>query len=192
MGDPRRFKNKYFGPGHPWQRARIEGERALVKEFGLKTKRELWKADSKLKSFADQAKKLVALRTAQAEVERKRLLDRMNRLGLLPAGAKLSDILALSVKDLLNRRLQTIVHKKGMARTPVQARQFIVHEHVMVGPKKISAPSYLVPVSQEASISFVSNSTLSNPEHAERAVKAKPTAKIAKEAKAEPAKGGKK
>ena len=185
MGDARRFRNKYARPGHPWQLARIEEEHALVKEFGLKTKRELWKADSKLKSFADQAKRLVALRTAQAEVERKQLTDRMSRLGLLPASAKLADILGLSIKDLLNRRLQTIVHKKGLARTPTQARQFIVHQHVMIGAKKVSAPSYLVPVSDEAQISFVSNSTLANPEHAERAIKEKPKATIAKEAKKE-------
>ncbi len=182
MGDPRRFKSKYSGPGHPWQRTRIEEERILKKEFGLATKRELWKADSKLKSFAGQAKTLIALRTAQAEVEKKQLLERLARYGLLPKNAKLSDVLALSIKDLLNRRLQTVVLRKGFARTPRQARQFIVHEHIMVGEKKVSAPSYLVPIDEEASISFVGNSSLANPEHPERAIKAKPKAEIAKKA----------
>ncbi len=182
MGDPRRFTNKYSGPAHPWQRARIEEERGLVREYGLKTKRELWKVSSKLKSYANQAKKLIALRTVQAEREKKQLLDRMNRLGLLPAGAKLDDILALNLKDLLNRRLQTLVLKKGLARTPNQARQFIVHEHVMIGPRKISAPSYLVLAAEETQISFVANSSLGNPEHPERAIKTKPKATIARAA----------
>jgi len=182
MGDPRKFKSKYSGPGHPWQRARLEEERVLVREYGLSTKRELWKINSKLKDFATQAKRLIALRTVQAELEKKQLLDRVARLGLLPAGAKLDDVLALTVKDLLNRRLQTLVLKKGLARTPMQSRQFIVHEHVMVGPRKITAPSYLVPIVEEALVSFVANSSLANPEHPERAIKTKPKATIARAA----------
>ncbi len=182
MGDPRRFKNKYSGPGHPWQRARIEEERILSKEYGLTTKRELWKINSKLKAFANQAKKLIALRTAQAEIEKKQLLGRVARYGLLPATAKLNDILALNIRDLLNRRLQTLVYKKGFARTPRQARQYIVHEHIIIGEKKISAPSYLVPVAEESIISFVANSSLSSPEHPERAFKPKPASTIAREA----------
>ncbi len=182
MGDPRKFKSKYSGPGHPWQRARIEEERILSREYGLATKRELWKATSKLKNFAAQAKKLIALRTAQAEIEKKQLLDRVAKYGLLSATAKLNDVLALTVRDLLNRRLQTLIYKKGYARTPRQARQYIVHEHVLVGEKKISAPSYLVPIADEAAISFVSNSSLANPEHPERAFKPKPKSEIAREA----------
>ena len=182
MGDPRKFKSKFSGPGHPWQRARIEEERVVKREYGLKTKSELWKADSKLKSFAQQAKRLIALRTTQAELEKKQLLGRLNKLGLLPATAKLDDVLALTVRNLLDRRLQTLVLKKGMARTPTQARQYIVHEHVMIGAKKMSAPSYLVPIAEEGTISFVANSTLNNPEHPERIIKAKPKSTIAREA----------
>jgi small subunit ribosomal protein S4 len=182
MGDPRKIKSKYAGPGHPWQRARLEEERGLVREYGLATKRELWKANSKLKTFANQAKRLIALRTVQADLEKKQLLDRVARLGLLKSGAKLDDVLAITLKDLLNRRLQTLVLKKGMARTPRQSRQFIVHEHVMIGPKKISAPSYLVPVEEEAQISFVANSSLASVEHPERAIKSKPKSMIAREA----------
>lgn len=186
MGDPRRFKSKYSGPGHPWQRARIEEERVLSREYGLTTKRELWKVNSKLKSFARHAKRLIALRTTQAELEKKQLIGRVARLGLLSASAKLDDILALNVKDLLNRRLQTLVLKKGMARTPWQARQFIVHEHVVIGGKKINAPSYLVPVSEEAQISFIGNSSLASPEHPEHTIKPKPSSKIAREAAEKP------
>jgi small subunit ribosomal protein S4 len=194
MGDPRKFKSKYSGPGHPWQRARLEEEGVLAREYGLATKRELWKVASKLKTFASQAKRLIALRTVQSEREKKQLLDRVARLGLLPAGAKLDDVLALTVKDLLNRRLQTVVLKKGLARTPRQARQFIVHEHILVGSKKVSAPSYLVPVSEENLVSFVSNSSLANPEHPERAIKPKPSAEIARSAAKEEGKrfGGRK
>lgn len=181
MGDPRKFKNKYSGPAHPWQRARIEEERVIVREYGLRTKRELWKISSKLKSFAAQAKRLIALRTPQAKLETKQLLERLNRLGLLPLTAVLDDVLALTIKNLLDRRLQTLVFKKGLARTPLQARQFIVHEHVLVGKKQVCSPNYLVPVADEAQISIIATSSLANPEHPERAFKPKPVAALAKE-----------
>ncbi len=181
MGDPRRFKNKYSRPAHPWQLARIEEEHVVVREYGFRAKRELWKVESKLKSFASQAKRLTALRTTQAKLETKQLLDRLNRLGLLPVSATLDDVLGLTLKNLLDRRLQTLVFKKGLARTPLQARQFIVHEHVLVGKKQVCSPNYLVPVADEAQISIIATSTLANPEHPERAFKPKPVASLAKE-----------
>src|SRR3989344_2860390 len=174
MGDPRTLKAKYSGPRHPWQRARLEEENLLGREYGLKTKRELWKITSKVKTFAAQAKKIIATRTAQSELEKKQLLDRLARLGLLPSGASLDDVLALTSRKLLDRRLQSVIDKKGLARTHNQARQYIVHAHVLVADKKVTAPSYIVPIADEPTISFIANSTLANPEHPERTIKAKP------------------
>ncbi len=185
MGDPRKFRGKYSGPGHPWQRARMEVEAVLKREYGLKNKKELWKITSKLKGFADQAKKLIAERGTQAELESKQLLKKIARIGLLPESAKLDDVLGLNIKNLLERRLQTLVLRKGMARTPIQARQFIVHEHVKIGDKKINAPGYIVPMEEESQIAFVQKSTLASAEHPERSIKQKPSSKIAREAKAE-------
>lgn len=173
MGDPRKFTNKFAKPGHPWQRARMAEEKPIQKEYGLKTKNELWKATSALKSFANQAKRLTALRTQQAETEKKQLLERLARLGLLKTGATLDDVLALTVKNLLERRLQTIVMRKGLARTAVQSRQLIVHGHVLIKDKKVSAPSYIVPTSEESNITFTPKSSFANPEHPERTIKKK-------------------
>lgn len=169
MGDPRRIRKKYSGPTHPWQKARLDEERILKKEYSLKNKKELYKAESTLKGFATQAKKLTALRTAQAERETKQLLDRLARLGILAQGAKLDDVLHLKTRDILERRLQTIVYKKGFARTPKQARQFISHNHITVAGKTITAPGYLVPAKDENAIEFVTGSTLANADHPERA-----------------------
>jgi len=182
MGDPRKFRSKYSRPGHPWQRARLETEKVIKKEYGLKNKKELWKAVSKLKRFQEIAKKLVAAQGAQAELEKGQILQRVARLGLLPAQSKLDDILALTVKDLLNRRLQTFVLKKGMARTPSQARQYIIHEHVIINGKTVNAPSYIVPLAEEGQIMFLAKSSLANPEHPERTIKPKPKSTIAREA----------
>ena len=171
MGDPRSFKKKFQRPGHPWQLKRMEEERVLKSEFGLKNKRELWKAGSSLKVFANEAKRLTALRTTQAEREKKQLLDRVTRIGLLASGAVLDDVLALTTKDLLARRLQTLVHKKGLARTANQARQLIVHGHVKIADKTVTAPSMIVSVADESQLTYVANSSFSNPEHPERTIK---------------------
>jgi len=171
MGDPRKFRGKYSGPAHPWQAARIEEESIVVREYGMRTKRELWKVESKLKGFKNQAKRLIALRSEQAKLEGKQLLGRLNNLGLLPVDAVLDDVLALTLKNLLDRRLQTLLLKKGFAKTPLQSRQFIVHEHVFVGKKQVCSPCYLVPVSEEGQIGIIATSSLANPEHPERVTK---------------------
>lgn len=170
MGDPRRLRNKYSRPGHPWQRERIEEERVLVQEYGLKNKTEIYKARSRLKTFADLAKKLIAARGAQAEKEKQQLLSRLTRLGLVKQGAQLDDVLGIQLKNLLERRLQTMLFRKGLARSVNQARQFIVHEHVTVGNRTVAAPSYLVPVDEEASLAFVPASPYANTSHPERAL----------------------
>jgi small subunit ribosomal protein S4 len=168
MGDPKRIKKKYSTPLHPWQAERIEEEKALTREYGFKNKTEIWKITSLLRNFFRQAKRLAAIKTEQSEKEKIQLLDRLKRLGLLPETALIDDVLDISLKDLLERRLQTIVFRKGLARSVKQARQFIVHRHIKVGDKKITVPSYLVSKVEEGSIAFVGKSSLANPDHPER------------------------
>jgi len=180
MGDPRQLKKKFSRPGHPWQLKRMEEERGILKEFGLKNKKELWKANSKVKTFASEAKRLIALRTPQAELEKKQLLARLARIGLLGTDSNLNDVLSLTTQDLLGRRLQTLVLKKGLARTATQARQFIAHGHILVGNKNITAPGTIITVAGESSISFNAKSNLANNEHPERTLP-KPTTSAAPE-----------
>ena len=180
MGAPRKLRRKFSGPGHPWQKARIEEEKALKKEYGLKNKSEIWKQDSKLKNFAKQAKRLVALTGAQAEKEKKQLIERLARLGLIQSGATSEAVLSLTVRDILERRLQTMVFRKGLARSTRQARQYISHGHITIAGKSITKPGYIVKTEQENAITFVEKSSLSNPEHPERQIperKEEPAAK---------------
>lgn len=123
---------------------------------------------SQLTTFADQAKRLIAASGDQADKERKQLFGRLERLGLLAAGSTLDEVLSLKETDIMSRRLQTVLVNKGLARTMKQARQFIVHKHVMVDGKIVTTPSYLVPVAHEASITFVGTSTLAKEDHPER------------------------
>ncbi len=170
MGDPRRFKSKYSGPGHPWNKERIEEERKLIREYGLKNKTELFRANSKLKNFSDLAKKLIAARGSQAEKEKQQLLTRLARMGLVKQGAELDAVLGVQLRNLLDRRLQTMVYRKGLARSMKQSRQFIAHEHIIVGNNTISSPGYHVLVDEEPTLAFVSASTLSKVDHPERAL----------------------
>ena len=168
MGDPKKPKKKYSKPSHPWEKVRIEEEKELTKEFGLKNKSEIWKMKTLLRDFKRQAKKLIPLSGKQADLEKNQLFERLQNLGLLKKSATLDDVLGLTVRDLLGRRLQTIIHKKTLARSMKQARQFIIHRHITIGEKNIAVPSYLVKTAEEGSIKFVSKSSIAADDHPER------------------------
>jgi small subunit ribosomal protein S4 len=170
MGDPKQTRKKFSAPPHPWQKARIDEEKELLKEYGLKNKSEVWKIGTKAKNFAAQAKRLTAQDTAQSKKEEKQLLERIYRIGLLAKGADIADVLGLTIKDFMERRLQTIVFKKGLARGIKQARQFVTHQHIAVNGKIITSPSYIVLAAEEGSVSFVQKSALANEMHPERVV----------------------
>ncbi len=167
MGDPRKTRKKYETPVHPWNKERIDEEKTLSREYGTRNSREFHKTRSLLKKFKDQAKKLIALKTAQAEKERSQILEKLNRTGLLSGNSSLDPVLDLGLRDVLERRLQTQVYKKGMARSVKQARQFITHGHVTVNGKKITSPSYMLSAEEEASLAFSPKSGLNDPEHPE-------------------------
>jgi small subunit ribosomal protein S4 len=169
MGDPKKIRKKYDTPSHPWIKSRIDEEREFKKEFGTRSKKEIWKAETLLKKFKSQAKKLIALSGPQAEIEKEHLFRRIKELGLAQGSITFDVILGLTVSDVLARRLQSVLVAKELARTVKQARQFIVHGHVLVNGKKITAPSYLVSVAEESSLSLSVGSSLLSEDHPERA-----------------------
>ncbi len=168
MGDPKRIRKKYETPSNPWQKSRIVDEKELIKRFGLKNHRELWKLKTFVSKQRKEVMRLIPLKTEQAEKEKKQLMDKLIRLGLLSKDAELTDILNLSAEDALNRRLQTLVFKKGLARTIKQARQMIVHGHIVVNGVSVTSPSYIVPVDEESGIDFKVNSPFYSEDHPER------------------------
>ncbi|WP_297519160.1 30S ribosomal protein S4 [Thermococcus sp.] len=170
MGDPKRQRKKYETPSHPWIKERLDRERVLMKKYALKNKKELWRHETQLKEFRRRARRLLAARGKQAEIEKVQLLQRLNRLGLLPADAVLDDVLSLAIEDVLDRRLQTVVFKKGLARTIGQARQLIVHGHIEVNGQVIRSPGYLVLKEEEDTITYARNSPFAKESHPERMV----------------------
>ena len=95
-------------------------------------------------------------------------MQSLSKIGLVNEDSTLDDVLNLQVTDLLSRRLQTIVQKKLYFKTPYQARQAIVHGHIMIGDSIITIPSYTVKIDEEPKIQLTVesqfNQTLSKPE----------------------------
>ena len=168
MGSPKKPKKTYSRPFKIWDRARLDEEKPTIKEFGLKNKKELWKAASLLRKYSGQAKRLIPLRGKQADIEKTQLIGKLSSLGAIEPNASLDEVLGLGIKDFLERRLQTVVFRKRLARSITQSRQFITHKHVSVKDKIITSPSSLVPLSVEGEVGFVDKSGLSKPDHPER------------------------
>jgi len=124
----------------------------LLGTFGLRNKRELWRAQTQLSSVRKQARTLLAATQAVRLREEKKLLDSLKRKGLVGEAASLDDILSLTVEDVLSRRLQTMVFKKGMALSPLHSRQLIVHGHITVGDRVITIPGYDVGSQEEGAV----------------------------------------
>jgi small subunit ribosomal protein S4 len=145
----KRQKKKYETPLRPWDKQRLEEEKKLIRKFGLKNKKEIWRAEAIVRKFRRMAREIAA--TYDKEKERI-LINKVLRLGLLKEGATLDDVLGLTVENLLERRLQTILKNKGLANTIKHARQLITHGHVKINGRKVTYPSYVVPINEEDSI----------------------------------------
>jgi ribosomal protein S4 len=100
--------------------------------------------------------------------EREDLISSLQRRGLLPDGATLDDVLRLTVEHVLARRLQSQVYYKGLASSPNQARQLLIHGHVVIGEQVMTVPGYILTREEEAGLQYNPNSILSNPDHAMR------------------------
>jgi small subunit ribosomal protein S4 len=123
-----------------------------------------------LSKYRGIARSLLGMTTQQREILEKQLLNRLSRLGILPETAVLDNVLDLSLEDILERRLQTLIFRRGMAKSIYQARQLIIHGHIAIENKRVQSPSYIVLKDEEAKITFSLTSALANPEHPLRQV----------------------
>jgi small subunit ribosomal protein S4 len=152
MGDPRKSKKLYRRPRMIWTADQLNTELYIMGSYGLRNKRELWKAQTEVARIRNQARALLALSTEARAEKEKRLLNFLNRLNMAKEEATLDDILNLKVEDLLERRLQTIIMKKSGTKSPYQARQVVSHGHVSIGSRKVNIPGYLVRADEESQI----------------------------------------
>ncbi len=143
-----RKKKLYVRPKKLYEKKRIENENFLLQKYALKNKREVWKSLAKVNYFRSRAKSL-----ARSSLdEQKNLFLKLNNIGI-PANS-IAEVLALKLEDILERRLPTIVFKKGMSSTVKQARQLVVHKKILINGRVVNVPSYLVLVSEESSLAL--------------------------------------
>ncbi|AOW79965.1 30S ribosomal protein S4 [Halodesulfurarchaeum formicicum] len=156
----------YETPNHPYQGERIAEEGDLIGRYGLKNKEELWRAQSELRKYRREARRLLGRVDEESGEE---FIERLQRYGILDADEGLDDVLSLDVTDVLERRLQTVAYRKGLANTVAQARQFVNHGHVTIDGQRVTTPSYTVEVAEEDDVAFDENSALADELHPERA-----------------------
>lgn len=145
----KKLKQQYGTPNEGWSEERIQREDELIEEFGLKNKKEIYKAESMLRGLRRQARKLVS---TQDEEQNQDLIEKARSLGLVKSDAQLEDILTLNTTDILERRLQTAVNRKGYSDTVREARQLVTHGHVYIDGERVNIPGYLVTQDEEKEI----------------------------------------
>ena len=126
----------------------MDEENVLVKRYGLKNKREIWKAKTAVSKLRRRAKALIG----KDKEKQKEFFDKLTKMGIVVRDV--SDVLALTEENLFERRLQTVLFKKKMATTVKGARQLIVHKNVLVDGKIVNIPSFVVTNDLENKISL--------------------------------------
>ena len=167
MGDPKNPRKIWRKPKRPLNYDLLNEELFVLGTFGLKNKRELWKAHTELSRVRKQARSLLALTQEVREKKEPTLMKSLTRVGYVRENSTLDDVLNLKVTDLLSRRLQTMVQKKGLIKSMYQARQAVAHGHVMIGDRVITVPSYIVKIEEENQIHLVSGISYGQPKKQE-------------------------
>jgi len=170
MGDPKKQRKKYDTPRFPWRTDTLQEELKLLGQYGLRNKHELWRHETSLSKFRGIARALIGRSPEERKKMEEEILARLKKLGYLDETAVLDDVLDLTIEDILERRLQTIVFRKGLTKTIQQSRQLITHGHIAVGNRKVTIPSYVVAKEEEKQISYAPHSALANANHPLRQV----------------------
>ena len=164
MGDLKFSRSKTQTPTHPWRQARIDEEHALKEKYGLKKTggmKEIWKERTSLRRYRNQAMKLIGrVDTSEGHFakEKNQLITSLTRKGLLPEGATVGDVLQIDIDQMLSRRLQSVVYRRGLAPTMRSSRQLIMHGHISIGEQKMTVPGYHILKEEEELLQYNSNS----------------------------------
>jgi len=153
LGDPHKPKKTFHRPRRIWTTDQLNSELYTLGAYGLRNKRELWKAESEIARIRNQARALLAVPTDIRRDKEVMLLSYLNRIGLVKESATLDDVLNLKIEDILERRLQTIVMRKIGSKSPIHARQVVSHCHVSIGNRTVNLPGYIVRMDEEPNIS---------------------------------------
>jgi len=165
VGDPKKQRKKYDTPRFRWRKDILQEELKLLGQYGLRNKHELWRHKTALSKTRGIARSLISKTTEERAKMENEALTKLKKLGILQETAVLDNVLDLSIEDILERRLQTIVFRKGLTRTIFQARQLITHGHVSIDNRRVTIPGYIVPKTEEAQITYSAQSAVANQAH---------------------------
>jgi small subunit ribosomal protein S4 len=165
MGDPKKQRKKYETPRFRWRKDILQEELKLIGQYGLRNKHELWRHKTMLSKTRGIARSLIGKTPEERAKMENELLTRLKKLGVLDETAVLDNVLDLSIEDMLERRLQTIVFRKGLTRTIFQSRQLITHGHVNIGNRRVTVPSYIVSKEEENQVGYSPQSALVKETH---------------------------
>lgn len=168
MGDPRKQKKKYVAPKKPFDSDRFEQELQLIGAYGLRNKKELWKHRTDLSNYRRNARQMLALPPADRAQNERELVTKLSRIGILTTEPTLDHVLDLTLENLLERRLQTIVFRKGMASSMHHARQLVTHGHIALDGARVNTPQRLITVTEEERLQYTTKSPLNDMSHPAR------------------------
>jgi len=170
MGDPKRNRKSYETPRHPWRRDQLEVELHLVGEYGLRNKRELWRYKTMLSEVRGIARSMLGIGEEERSRIEREYISKLSKIGVLGESASIDEILDLQIRDLLERRLQTVVFRRGLAKSLHQARQLVSHGHIAVADRIVSVPGYMVKREEEQRLKYFTHSPISKGDHPLRKV----------------------
>lgn len=153
MGAPKKNRRKYEKPRGMWNLQRIKSDNEIIDEYGLKNMKELWQAQSEISRIRGNVRQLLSGSTQNKNVE-SNILANLSKKGISPENPTLDQLLDLKENAVLERRLQSIVFRKGMAKTMKQARQLITHGFIAINGKKLDKPGYIVSKEEESKLSY--------------------------------------
>jgi len=168
MGDPKRQRKKFDTPRFPWRKDILGEELKLLGTFGLRNKHELWRHETMLSKFRGTARSLIGRTPEERMRMENELLTRLKKLGVLSETAVLDNVLDLSIEDILERRLQTLVFRKSLTKTIHQARQLVTHGHITLDNRRVTVPGYIVTREEEKTLTYALQSQFTNPAHPTR------------------------
>merc|ERR1712072_190376 len=153
----RNFSKTSKRPRRSFDKERLDQELKLIGTYGLKNKREIWRLGLVLSKVRAVARQLLTLeeRDPIRIFQGQALMRRMIRYGILEEDKQRLDyVLALKIEDFLERRLQTLVFKRGLAKSIHHARVLIRQKHIRVGRQIVDIPSFMVRVESQPHIEF--------------------------------------
>merc|ERR1712178_582329 len=157
----RNFSKTSKPPRRPFEKERLDSELKLIGQFGLKNKREIWRVRLALAKIRATARTLLTKdeKDPQRIFEGQALMRRMIRYGILDEDKQRLDyVLELKVENVMERRLQTLVFKRGLAKSIQHARVLSRQRHIRVGRQIVNVPSFMVRVESQPHIEFSLNS----------------------------------